>query len=57
MSEHLEIDDCVTMARFNEMKQSMETLTSNVQALMNRLQIHPHDNANGSHHEDDVDIW
>ena len=25
MSEHLEIDDCVTTAQFNEMKQSMET--------------------------------
>ena len=53
MSEHPEIDDCVTMAQFDEMKQSMETLTNNVQALMNRLQIHPHDNANGSHHEDE----
>ena len=53
MAEHPEIDDCVTMAQFDEMKQSMETLTNNVQALMNRLQIHPHDNANGSHHEDE----
>ena len=53
MSEHPEIDDCVTMAQFDEMKQSMETLTNNVQELMNRLQIHPHDNANGSHHEDE----
>ena len=52
MSEHPENDDCVTMVEFNEMKQSMETLTNNIQALTNRLQIHPHDNANGSHHED-----
>jgi len=35
-----EIEDCVTMTQFNEMKQSMEELTANVQSLMNRIQDH-----------------
>ncbi|XP_062188886.1 uncharacterized protein LOC133892188 [Phragmites australis] len=43
------------MAQFNELKQSMEELTNNFQALMARLQDPPRDNANGSHHEDEVD--
>jgi len=29
-----EIEDCVTMTQFNEMKQSMDKLTANVQALI-----------------------
>jgi hypothetical protein len=55
MSDEVQIDDCVTMAQFNELKQSMEELTNNFQALMARLQDPPRDNANGSHHEDEVD--
>jgi len=43
-----EIEDCVTMTQFNEMKQSMEELTTNVQALMNCIQDRPHDDANSS---------
>ncbi|XP_062205196.1 uncharacterized protein LOC133907186 [Phragmites australis] len=43
------------MAQFNELKQSMEELTNNFQALMAHLQDPPRDNANGSHHEDEVD--
>jgi len=50
-----EIEDCVTMTQFNVMKQSMEELTTNVQALMNRIQDHPHNDANASQHGDDVE--
>jgi len=50
-----EIEDCVTMTQFNERKQRMEELTANVQALMNRIQDHPHNDANASQHGDDVE--
>nr|XP_025875920.1 uncharacterized protein LOC107278868 [Oryza sativa Japonica Group] len=50
MGSNVEIEDCVTMAQFNEMKQSMEALTANVQALMNRLPEPPPEDANASHH-------
>jgi hypothetical protein len=56
MSERpVEIGDCVTMAQFDEMKQSMQELTNNVQAIMAHLQDPPRDNANVSHHEEEVD--
>ena len=50
-----EFEDCVTMTQFNEMKQSMEELKANVQALMNRIQDHPRNDANASQHRDDVE--
>jgi len=49
------IEDCVTMTEFNEMKQNMEELTTNVQALMNHIQDCPHNDANASQHRDDVE--
>ena len=57
----VEIEDCVTMAQFNELKQSMEDkqdrLSQDLQALMAEIREHcqPRDNANSSHHEDEVD--
>ena len=57
----VEIEDCVTMAQFNELKQSMkdkqDRLTQDLQALMAEIREHcqPRDNANSSHHEDEVD--
>ena len=57
----VEIEDCVTMAQFNELKQSMEDkqdrLSQHLQALMAVIREHhqPRDNANASHHEDEVD--
>jgi len=50
-----EIEDSVTMTQFNEMEQSMDELTANVQALMNRIQDHPHNDANASKYGDDVE--
>jgi uncharacterized coiled-coil DUF342 family protein len=47
----VEIDDCVTMAQFNELKQSMEDkqdrLSQDLQALMTKIRGHrqPHDGA------------
>jgi Asp-tRNA(Asn)/Glu-tRNA(Gln) amidotransferase A subunit family amidase len=57
----VEIEDCVTMAQFTELKQSMkdkqDRLSQDLQALMAKIREHrqPHDNANASHHEDEVD--
>jgi predicted metal-dependent hydrolase len=52
MSENLEIEECVTMAQFNEMKRSMEVkqekLSQDLQEIIAQLRIHQnaHDNKN-----------
>jgi hypothetical protein len=55
----VEIEDCVTMAQFNELKQSVEDKQDQLpqEALKAEIREHrqPRDNANASHHEDEVD--
>jgi len=63
MSEKpVEIDKCVTMAQFNELKQSMEErqdqLSQDFQALMTKIRRHqhPHDDvSNQGEHADETE--
>jgi C4-dicarboxylate-specific signal transduction histidine kinase len=59
MDDRLEIEDYVTMAQFNELRQNIEErangLANDLQAILQRLQHIPHVAENASNHEDDVE--
>jgi hypothetical protein len=59
MDDRPEIEDCVTMAQFNELRQNIEErangLANDLQAILQRLQHIPHVAENSSNHEDDVE--
>lgn len=60
MGSNAEIDDCVTAAQFNELRQSMEEkqdqLTRDLQALMNEIRGRcPRQEGGSNHGGDDED--
>jgi hypothetical protein len=59
MDEHLEIEDCVTMAQFNDMRQNIEDrqnrMANDLQAIFERQQHLPCGAENASNHEDEVE--
>jgi hypothetical protein len=58
MDDRPEIEDCVTIAQFNELRRNIEErangLANDLQAILQQLQHIPHVAENGSNHEDDV---
>jgi hypothetical protein len=59
MDDRPEIEDCVTMAQFNELRQNIEERANgsanDLQDILQRLQHIPHVAKNVSNHEDDVE--
>jgi C4-dicarboxylate-specific signal transduction histidine kinase len=59
MDDRPEIEDCVTMAQFNELRQNIEErangLANDLQAILQRLQHIPHVAKNAGNHEYDVE--
>jgi hypothetical protein len=59
MDDQPEIEDCVTMAQFNELRQNIEErangLANDLQAILHQVQHIHHVAKNASNHEDDVE--
>jgi C4-dicarboxylate-specific signal transduction histidine kinase len=59
MDDRPEIEDCVTMEQFNELRQNIEERANgsanDLQDILQRLQHIPHVAENASNHEDDVE--